>query len=320
MRKLGLFCAAAFSSILLFAVCYVFISEKYALTAAFLPLIPSFVISVKRDNLSLILGTVFAFLFICFFKAFVVNPCDDLMRWGDLFSVRAESCAEGKGSYARFEGRILSVDGKKTFPYKVEVILADPSPEGIYPGCRVDFYAYAKNTETAYALQKGYLMRLSEYGGFSVKEEKGGLFCAVLRFSYRLRDRISLLFDDDEGGLLSALLCGDKSLMSTGLKNSLYRSGLSHIVAVSGLHVSIIIALFVTLFGKKAGYLISLPVLPLYALMTGASPSVLRATVMSFLFILAFLFNSQYDRLTALSVAAVINGIINPVKNTAGHK
>ncbi|MBQ7625143.1 MAG: ComEC/Rec2 family competence protein [Clostridia bacterium] len=312
MRKLMNFCAAAAFSVFLFSVCRLYVSEALAVFAALLPVPFAAFLSFKLRRTGVFSGVCFALVFVILFSLLILSPAGKLCGSKASAAVRVYSYAEGKTSYGKAEGRLLSVNGKRTLPFKVTVILKDGSPDGVVPGCLVTLFADLKKTSNKSDMQKGALITLTELNDFSVKEEKGDIFCALARLSHKISKRIETLFDGDGGALLSALLCGDKSRISKDLKASLYKSGLSHVVAVSGLHVSIILAVLMTLFGKKAGVILAIPLLPAYAILTGGSPSVLRASVMSLFLIAAFLFDARYDRLTALSFSALLIGVLSP--------
>ena len=121
------------------------------------------------------------------------------------------------------------------------------------------------------------------------------MMCKITRFSDSLGDRLREYIPDREGALLCALLTGDRGHFDEDFDRALKKSGLAHIAAVSGMHVSVITAIFALLLGKRAGMAASLLFLPLFAAMTGFTPSVCRACMMSGLMLLASVVNREYD-------------------------
>ena len=91
-------------------------------------------------------------------------------------------------------------------------------------------------------------------------------------------------------------------------------SGLSHAVAVSGMHISILITMVAMLCGyaPRLMALFGVPVAVLFALMTGASPSVCRAAVMQIMLLLAPLVRRERDNVTTLAAAALLLLLQNP--------
>jgi len=119
-------------------------------------------------------------------------------------------------------------------------------------------------------------------------------------------------------GFLRALLTGDKSLLYAETSENLQKAGLSHVVAVSGLHLQIIVGAVMALFGllkirrRLFSILCYLLFIWFFVLFTGASASVLRAALMLSLVFLAGFFRRDSDSLTALAFAAFSLCIINP--------
>ncbi|MBR1769724.1 MAG: ComEC/Rec2 family competence protein [Bacteroidales bacterium] len=122
--------------------------------------------------------------------------------------------------------------------------------------------------------------------------------------------------------LAAAMLLGDKTEADGDLLRSFRRSGLAHLLCVSGLHVMIIISFFQFLLSfiipnNLRGFYIKRFILILLswiiAFIVGLSPSCLRvAAMMSFIF-LGDIFSVQYDRINNLFVTAFIFLVINPL-------
>lgn len=130
---------------------------------------------------------------------------------------------------------------------------------------------------------------------------------------------LETLFPADVLGFIQALMLGDTSALSYETDTALTVSGIRHIAAVSGLHVSILFSLVFFLTGKqgKLSVLLGIPLLVVFAAMAGFSPSVNRACLMQGLMLLSILLNKEYDPPAALSFAALIMLVTNPVVITA---
>lgn len=129
-----------------------------------------------------------------------------------------------------------------------------------------------------------------------------------------LRSRIDSLYTGDCAGLLQALLIGDRANLSYGAQSDLSISGLSHAVAVSGMHVSILLTMVSFCLGgnPRLTALIGYPVIVAFVLMTGASPSACRAAVMQGMLLAAPLLHRESDPLTTLGAAALMLLLENP--------
>ncbi|MCD7761019.1 MAG: DNA internalization-related competence protein ComEC/Rec2 [Clostridiales bacterium] len=129
-----------------------------------------------------------------------------------------------------------------------------------------------------------------------------------------LRDSLESLFSEESAGFLLALTTGQKDGLTDELNDALTRTGLRHIVAASGLHVTLLTsALFFVLPGSRKGKgLILLPALAIFGAVTGFTPSVCRAIVMQTILLLAPVLERQEDPLTSLSLALALMLAVNP--------
>lgn len=138
-------------------------------------------------------------------------------------------------------------------------------------------------------------------------------------FGAHLRRRISQLLSDvfpaDTLGFAQALLLGDTSLLDYETDTDFKLSGIRHVVAVSGLHVSILMAAVYVLTARKRflAPLVGIPVLILFATVVGFTPSVLRACIMQILVLIALFLNKEYDPPTALAFAVLTMLCVNPM-------
>lgn len=122
-------------------------------------------------------------------------------------------------------------------------------------------------------------------------------------------------FPEDVSGFAKALLLGDRSGIDYEMNTAFKLSGISHIIAVSGLHVSILFGLIYTLTGRKR-YLtgiVGIPALLLFAAVAGFTPSITRACIMQSLVLIAMMTNREYDPPTSLGFAVLCMLIVNPM-------
>ena len=139
-----------------------------------------------------------------------------------------------------------------------------------------------------------------------------GAWPAYLR--HYITDMVDYLFPGDTESFVRALLLGDTDKIDYATDTDLKMSGIRHIVAVSGLHVSILFSLVAAFVGKRKwlSVLLGIPVLFLFAAITGFSPSIVRACIMHGLMLIAMLFDREYDAPTALSFAVLVMLCCNP--------
>ena len=130
-----------------------------------------------------------------------------------------------------------------------------------------------------------------------------------------------------EGGVMKALLIGDTSDIPQDLKDSYSRTGVNHILSISGFHVGIIaIALFQLCFMitrifpalllhlnyRRFAFIATLPVVLYYMFLSGAAPATARSVLMLAVLMIGLLLEQESDHLNSLALAAVTLLLINP--------
>ena len=120
-----------------------------------------------------------------------------------------------------------------------------------------------------------------------------------------------------DAGMYQAILLGDKSKLEADTKRLYQRAGISHVIAISGLHLSVIgLGLFKLLrclpLGIGAAGILTSFFIFAYGLMTGASGSAMRAVIMLMLRFCALRAGRCYDMRTAVAVAALLLAFARP--------
>lgn len=136
---------------------------------------------------------------------------------------------------------------------------------------------------------------------------------AILRQKLLLAIRES--FPYDTYAFAQALLLGESYDLDYRTETAFKISGIRHIIAVSGLHISILYG-FLSLATFKRRYLTALigaPALFLFAAVAGFTPSVTRACFMVLLMMAAKAFRKEYDGATALAFASLVMLCVNPL-------
>lgn len=132
--------------------------------------------------------------------------------------------------------------------------------------------------------------------------------------SHALKEASEKLFPRDIEGYATALLTGEKDGLSYQQKSDLQISGVYHALAVSGMHVSILMSVlgFLTMRHRRLYPLLGFPILAVYCLMMGAVPSVVRASVMYAFLMAAPLVGRDSDSPTAMGAALLLLTVQNP--------
>lgn len=139
----------------------------------------------------------------------------------------------------------------------------------------------------------------------------------------RLRDKLlQRLSDSGVGGqsfaVAAAMTLGDKSELTSQLREVYSVSGASHLLALSGLHLGIIYMLLSIIFLRRrrwvmVGQAITILAIWFYVVLVGMSPSVVRAAVMVTIYALAVMLGREQISLNALSLTAVVMLAANPL-------
>jgi competence protein ComEC len=240
---------------------------------------------------------------------------------------------------------ILSIEtlegNKKSFPVtgKIRVTVSGNSLK-LTRGDRVAFYskirsirnfnnpggfdykrymAFKKVWATAYVSEK----RLT----LLKKSTEKGIFGIIDDARSKISDFIEHTGAGKQQGVLKALIIGDRNSIPQDLREAFNKAGVGHILAISGLHIGIVataaflffkwmlshINLFLwNAWTKKGAVILSVVPVFVYGLLSGMSPSTQRAVIMVTVFLMAFLFESEYDPMNTLALAAMLILVVHP--------
>ena len=130
-----------------------------------------------------------------------------------------------------------------------------------------------------------------------------------------LKQSVQVCFPADMAGFFNALVTGDRSDMDDGEYMALQRAGLSHIVAVSGMHLTFFAGMLTTLLSKRRPRVRACAVIAViffFAAVTGNTPSVLRAAMMQSITLLVPLLGREEDKPTTLAFILTLLLAVNP--------
>lgn len=132
---------------------------------------------------------------------------------------------------------------------------------------------------------------------------------------YQIRKRVFAVYQKTlskkDAGIVSAMLLGEKSTLSYDIKELYQKNGISHILAISGLHISIICMILFQILSRIAipkplPFIITTCFLILYGIMTGFGISVNRAILMMLIMLFGKEIGRSYDSITAMAFSAFI--------------
>ena len=138
-----------------------------------------------------------------------------------------------------------------------------------------------------------------------------------IKLQQRIKSNLEKGLDNDKANLMYSSLFGDKTDLNYMIKESFSASGVAHLLAVSGLHVGLIVGILMIILklckcNKYIKILVVSLFLLFYCYLCGWSASIVRASIMSVILIGAPLLFSEYDTLSSISLAGIIILCFNP--------
>jgi competence protein ComEC len=212
-----------------------------------------------------------------------------------------------------FDGKTV-LNGKT---YRVRCYLNEDAT--IKPGdtVRGEFrlqYTVSDESLPGYQQGKGIFLVATLKGDFSLLHGEPSLLNYPALLRQKIISTIEGIFPIDTYAFAKALLIGDTTSFTYEQDRDFQVSGLRHVVAVSGLHVSILFALIYMVSGRHRIWntILGIPLLLIFAAIAGFTPSIVRACTMQCIMLLSMLVDKEYDPPTSLAFAVLVILGINP--------
>ena len=247
------------------------------------------------------------------FHTFYLTPVYKLADREAVLQITASEYACETKYGSRVDG-VSVIEGK---PYQIRVYLQES--ESIEPGDVLsgNFSLRLQKPEaSSYFQSKGIYLFADQSGEIAVERpETVPLWCRPAVLRSQIGSLLSSVFPEDVSPFAKALLLGDSSELDYTVDTAFKISGIRHIIAVSGLHISILYGLIciVTLRQRHLTAAVGFPVLLLFAAVAGFTPSVTRACIMVWLMLAAHIFDREYDPPTALAFSVLVMLTVNPM-------
>lgn len=130
-----------------------------------------------------------------------------------------------------------------------------------------------------------------------------------------LSARFVILMGEREGGLAASMFLGNRDYLKDDFYGSVKRLGLAHVIALSGMHLTVICAMlsiFLSNIGAKASRLCTIPIVAFYIIITGFFASIVRAGIMLACYNLITFSKRATDQPTNLGLSAVLIVLVDP--------
>lgn len=176
---------------------------------------------------------------------------------------------------------------------------------------------YVFSAEDYYRSQRVFLSMPMESEAEHMPRTRATLRSLLYEWRQEMAERIQEHADEENGALMTGLLFGDKTAMSGSTKTSLYRAGIGHVLAVSGLHLDFLALCVIRLLrlcktDRRLNFGILAVLALLFVLCVGETVSVKRACIMILLSQSAGLFFRRADMLNSISIAMLLLTLENP--------
>lgn len=264
--------------------------------------------------LVLLFGCILGFAWFGMYTAHNLQPISD-------FDGETIECSIRASDYSRETDYGSAVDGTiqvEENTYRVMVYLKqvrEVKPGDIMSGLfRLRVTAQTGEDPSSYYQGKGVFLLAYQKDELRLSSEECALRDVPAIIRYRIQGILETYIPSDYAAFAKALLLGDTSQLPYRVDTDLKVSGIRHVVAVSGLHISIFFAIISTITFRKRFLtaLVGMPLLILFAAVAGFTPSVTRACIMCGLMLVAQLLNKEYDGPSALSFAVLVMLAVNP--------
>ncbi len=144
------------------------------------------------------------------------------------------------------------------------------------------------------------------------------IYSSILSFKHQTKDLIDFIFPEPQGSFISALTLGLKRQVPQEIRDWFALSGTAHILAISGLHISILTKLimifFITVLAipRQKAFWPTLIIISLFVILAGAPASAIRAAIMGLALIYAEKVGRPHSGMRLIVLAAAVMLLINP--------
>ncbi len=169
----------------------------------------------------------------------------------------------------------------------------------------------------SYYKAKGIYLRIDKVSHFNFTHTKFSFKRLIDSYRLHILDVINDKMDGDCAAVMSAMLFGDKSAIDSSEKTLMYRAGIGHIMAVSGVHLSVVCSFFWLVISRlpiSRYFRFGLLMVPVvcFVMLAGMSNSVIRAAIMIALVYGAGLFRRRADTFNSLGIAVILLTAASP--------
>lgn len=277
-----------------------------------------FVLLVWKKAFPLCITATVAMVFFChgWTKFYVVEPLQSLSLDYEKTTFLIEEVSAGYSPETQHAtGQIVQHPQEWLKGYRAQIVV----PAGMIPGEIIEGemqFSLPPADKFAFFKQADGIFLEGETGDIVVVNSTSTPQIFFQEIKESLSASITRYLNPEVGSVAAAICIGNKSALSSETKEVFQKAGLSHVLVVSGLHLSIWCGIWAALLGRlrfrKIGIVVGILLSILFAMITGFSPSMIRALTGAIIYSLCQLFLRKADGLNSLGFAVLVLVLTNP--------
>ena len=287
------------------------------LLAAFCTFLFIMALVARKSFLSAIITVIsIVFLIQGFAKAIYVESIQSISDTPQQTTLITEDVFDGflphiKNIYAT----VLQAEEPKLVGKKVKIMVLAPVEVGEILQGKVAFSPLTENEFAAFAKAETVFLQ-GESENLEVVGVDRNVKVKLLELQESMSSHIKRYLRKDLGAIVAAVSIGDKSALTAETKTVFRLAGLSHVLVVSGMHLSIWCGLWIALGAclkhPRIKFILAAVMSIAFAVVTGLSPSMIRALVAMLIYCCCGIFMRCADGLNSLGLAILVLVISNP--------
>ncbi len=316
-RPLALFCG----TVIIVSLICALTKLQEAVTLCLSLFVISFVVGLirfKKSKRFLVISGAVMLAFVVFYTGYSLS-CEKAIGYADEKDHSFYGCVLDEETV-----KVSRIDGKKVTPFKMTVYFEEKVLAGEYlfvsGNAEIPESTNGLYNEALYDLSDNIYLQMSS-PKITPTYEKDKILVASDYLRGVIKNRFVSILDKDTAGKVTGILLGDKSGIGIAQKNKYSASGISHMFAVSGLHLSAIVGMliiFLRLFyvkRKSLAFILAGAVF-FFMWLVGFTPSVQRAGIMTIVLCFSYFTNRRADMMTSLCLAGAIICMSGPYAAT----
>lgn len=264
-----------------------------------------------------------ACLILAFFNTYIYEPI--VMLDGECCGATLRITDEPEQNYGKwyYPAKVVSLNGEET-DFKIRLVLSEPAEAETFDYISGNFRLYKLGSSSeellnSYKASGTYLGAYPLQNEYSVIKSGGAepFSAKILKLRSVIKQAVYRILPNEYGALAVALLLGDRSGISPQTLMDFKSTGVSHVICVSGLHLSVWGLLILNILrktgiGERLSNIIAAVFVILFMHITGMSYSVIRSGIMMLVFLLSNILMRRRDALNSLGFALAVMSVADP--------